>query len=592
MSETSIIRHLYIERFRGVKCLEWTPGSGLNCILGGGDVGKTTIIDAIGLLLSPSNGVVLSESDYWQRDAEAGFCIRAAISLPASSEIGHQRKFAWPWQWDGDNAIRPVRPKDGDDDIPVADEPVYRLQVCGTPELELSWEILQPNDEIDSLSVAVRRKIGLVRLGSEDRNDRDLRLVYGSALDRLLADKGLRARVGQHLSEIQLRENLSEEARKALQALDERLEKASLPHKLELGLTGSQRLSIGALTGLFASTEENVSLPFASWGAGTRRMAALQIAAATESSTRICLVDEVERGLEPYRVRKLVDALQSDGAQSFVTTHSAVAIEAAVQADLWYLDAAGEIGHLPRRKIAPLQRRDPETFLSRFSIVCEGKTEIGFVTYLLERAFDGSFRDRGIHVAYGQGNEPTLSILEAMGKAGLSFAGFADNEGKAPGRWRALKSQMNERLFRWQSGCLEENVLKLVDAARLVEVIKDRDGEREGDRLRTLADRLGCREKDLGTIESSARAQGTDLRTLIIAAATGGTEGAPAEELKQWKYGHPKKWFKSESGGRELAEKMFVLGVWPSLKDVLLPFVNAVRRAAGQDDLQDLPHER
>ena len=71
----------------------------MNVILSGGDVGKTTFLEAIALLLSPSNSMVLAEADYWQRNADAGFTIRAAISLPASSDIGQQAKFAWPWQF-------------------------------------------------------------------------------------------------------------------------------------------------------------------------------------------------------------------------------------------------------------------------------------------------------------------------------------------------------------------------------------------------------------------------------------------------------------------------------------------------------------
>ena len=67
----------------------------MNVILSGGDVGKTTFLEAIALLLSPSNSMVLAEADYWQRNADAGFTIRAAISLPASSDIGQQAKFAW-----------------------------------------------------------------------------------------------------------------------------------------------------------------------------------------------------------------------------------------------------------------------------------------------------------------------------------------------------------------------------------------------------------------------------------------------------------------------------------------------------------------
>lgn len=46
-----LIRRLTIERFRGIEGLVWHPSPGLNVLLGGGDVGKTTILEAIALLL-------------------------------------------------------------------------------------------------------------------------------------------------------------------------------------------------------------------------------------------------------------------------------------------------------------------------------------------------------------------------------------------------------------------------------------------------------------------------------------------------------------------------------------------------------------
>lgn len=590
MAEAAIIHQLKIERFRGIETLKWNPAPGMNLIIGGGDVGKTTILDAIALLLSPSNSMVLSEADYWQRNTVAEFLIRAVISLPASTEIGQQQKFSWPWEWNGSDAVPPVAPEGDSDDIPDPAQPVYCLQVRGSPDLEISWEVLQPNDEIDPLSTVVRRKIGIVRLSGDDRNDRDLRLVYGSALDRLLADKGLRARIGQRLSETDLQENLSEDARNALRKLDDALKKEALPHNLELGLTSSQGLSIGALTGLLAEQSQGVLLPLASWGAGTRRMATLQVAAATESETRITVVDEIERGLEPYRVRKLVESLQAEAGQSFVTTHSPVAICAANAAHLWYLDSTGKIGALPRTKIAKQQDRDPETFLAKLAVICEGQTEIGFVRSLLERAIDGSFRDHGIYVANGEGNDSTLSVLEAMADAGLAFAGFADNEGISSGRWSALKAKMNEHLFQWADGCLEENIIKLVDEDKLIELLKDEDGDLHGDRLRTLADRLECADKNIQTLLTAVQQERRDLRTLIVEAATGNNDRAPQGREKEWK-AHAAKWFKSTAGGRELATKMFALGVWPALKDKLLPFLNAIRTALKQAELQDVAHE-
>src|SRR3981189_1068886 len=96
-----VIRRLSIERFRGISALTWHPAPGVNVILGGGDVGKTTILEAIAVLLSPTNSMVLSDADYWQRDVESGFEIEAVMSLPGPSGISQQTKHAWPWRWDG-----------------------------------------------------------------------------------------------------------------------------------------------------------------------------------------------------------------------------------------------------------------------------------------------------------------------------------------------------------------------------------------------------------------------------------------------------------------------------------------------------------
>lgn len=587
-ADTAIIRQICIERFRGIKALKWNPAAGLNVILGGGDVGKSTILDAIALLLNPSNAAVVSESDYHCRDSNPGFLIQAVLSLPSSTEIGQQQKFIWPWEWNGAEVVVPVA-ADGDD-TPSPEIPVYRLQVRGTPDMELVWEIVQPNDEIDVLSAAVRRAIGVVRLASDDRNDRDLRLVYGSALDRLLADPGLKARIGKQISEIDLNDKLSEDAKKSLKQLDDALRAGSLPSGLELGLTSAQGISIGALIGLLAKKElhENTQakpLPLASWGSGTRRMATLQIAAATQTKTRIAVIDEVERGLEPYRVRRLLDALQSEPAQTFVTTHSAVAINAATKGNLWYLDSKGNIGELPQAKIEKQQQRDPETFLARLAIIAEGPTEVGFISYFLDKAVNGSPRDHGIRVCNGQGTPTVLELLEAMNSGGLAFGGFVDFTTANPTRWEKLKEKMGDLLFRWQVASTEEAIISRVDESKLTELIKDTDGQYDPERCKTLADRLNITDT---SVEAIAAEAGKELRAVIIAAASGNSDDARDEQTKKiWKK-HGKQWFKSEDGGRELAQKAEALGLWPHIKPPLMAFLNAVRTFAGQDQIDDL----
>lgn len=443
-----IIRQLTIERFRSIKSLDWNPESGVNVILGGGDVGKTTILDAIGLLLSPTNPSVVPDTDYHARIEDDGFVIEAVMSLPADSGISDLVKPAWPWDWNGKEAMLPAI---GDDSAAAHNCPVYRFRVTGTPDLELLYEIVQPDGETDTFPVALRRQIGLVRLSGDDRNDRDLRFVQGSALDRLLSDKSLRSRLANKLAETEVREGLSESAAEVLQKLDEAFEKKALPHGLDLAITGGPGLSIMALIGLTAE-QGGVSLPLSSWGAGTRRLAALAIAEQNQRAFPITLVDEMERGLEPYRQRALVGKLQSNNCQTFVTTHSAAALGAATQAAIWYVDHNGVVGRLDSTKISKHQIQDPEAFLSRLAIVAEGATEVGFVTVLLERALASPLQDHGLYVSDGTGHETTLELLEALSNGGVRFAGFADDENKYPERWAVLKGKLNNLLFRWASG--------------------------------------------------------------------------------------------------------------------------------------------
>jgi putative ATP-dependent endonuclease of OLD family len=291
------IRRLSIERFRGIAALTWRPAAGVNLVLGGGDVGKTTILEAVSLLLSPTNAGVLSDTDYHARDVTAEFVIEAVMSLPDEPAISDQLRAAWPWVWNGTDAVVPSL--DGDGAQPG--EPVYRFRVRGTAQLELTFEVVQPDGNADPFSVALRRAIGLVRLGGDDR-DRDLRLVQGSALDRLVSDSALRARIAADLADTDIEERLLPAGKAALNSLDDAFEEDGLPDLLGLSIVGGPGPSIASLIGLTAGKGDDFSLPLTTWGAGTRRLAALTIAAHNRDQAPITIVDELERGLEPVNV--------------------------------------------------------------------------------------------------------------------------------------------------------------------------------------------------------------------------------------------------------------------------------------------------
>lgn len=562
--------------------MTWHPAAGMNIILGGGNVGKTTLLDAIALLLHPTNSYALADADYWNRSVEDEFCIEAVIFLPEEIGISKQTAFPWPWEWDSDSkdAVLPMAEGEGG-----ARDPVYKIRVRGTADLELLHEVVQPDGSTVPFSTAFRRNIGIVRLSGDDRSDRDLRLIQGGVLDRLLADKTLRAKLGRKVALDSAEDELTGEAQGRLVTLNTTFAERALPNMLGLGFVGGSGLSINALVGLTAG-KNGVRLPLTCWGAGTRRLAALAIADTLQGKAPITLVDELERGLEPYRQRRLVYSLQRKNTQILVTTHSAAVISAAAGAALWYLDAKGTIGSLPSEKVDGHQARDPEAFLARLAIVAEGATEVGFIQILLEQLVGALWEDEGIRVTDGGGNDAVLKLLEALSAGGLCFAGFADHEAANPnpGRWKKVKDKLGPLLLRWEKGCLEENILPLFKPETHMKLIGDPDGDLTGVRLRTLADRLEIKDN---TFEAVFAAAGDDLIIVIIEAATGYVPDSlkTNKSISSVYKAHAKQWFKSLDGGRELGQKLFDLNVWSDARCKLLPFVNAIREVLSMSSL-------
>ena len=95
----------------------------------------------------------------------------------------------------------------------------------------------------------------------------------------------------------------------------------------------------------------------------------------------------------------------------------------------------------------------------------------------------------------GEGDTNTLQLLEALAMTGLKVGGFADNDGTSPTKWSRVEEQLGKLLFRWSSGCLEENVIRLCPTDLVEELIRDPNDELTGERLRTLARRLSLTKK-------------------------------------------------------------------------------------------------
>ena len=72
------IRHLRVENFRGTAALEWKPGAAFCCLIGPGDAGKSTVLDAIEAALS-ARWLLFGEHDFHRGDTSKAIFIGSSL---------------------------------------------------------------------------------------------------------------------------------------------------------------------------------------------------------------------------------------------------------------------------------------------------------------------------------------------------------------------------------------------------------------------------------------------------------------------------------------------------------------------------------
>jgi hypothetical protein len=147
-----------------------------------------------------------------------------------------------------------------------------------------------------------------------------------------------------------------------------------------------QRQSVGS--GALSLHEDNV--PLRNKGSGSKRLIGTAMQIKLHGGKNVSLIDEIEMGLEPHRIRGLIYKLRNSPQQVFATTHSPVVIrELDVAAHELYVckrDAAGAITVQSLGTVPDIQgpvRSNAEAFLGSRIVACEGATEIGCL-----RAYD------------------------------------------------------------------------------------------------------------------------------------------------------------------------------------------------------------
>ena len=372
---------LEISRFRGIEELRWVVQRPYACLVGPGDSCKSTVLDAIELVLSPRYSVSFDDADFFNLDVSQPLEITASITDPPE-ELLSDAKFGL--QIRGWNETTGLVDEPGESDRKVLS---IRLRVDRS--LEPAWVVINDrNGEGTPISAFDREKFGAARLGTYV--ERQLRWGRGSVLTKFGTASG------------DLLSALAEASRAARDSvtpdqLSGLKEACRRVQEVAKGFGIAPKSGMGFRPGLDVDASLSASgslalcdgeVPVRRAGLGTKNLIALALQREVCKQGGITLVDEVESGLEPHRIGRLLRALRSAAinGQVLLTTHSSVAVEGLDAEDICVV--RNDRGNVTVRQTpAELQdvvRSCSLALLARNVIVCEGRTEWGFVSALDE----------------------------------------------------------------------------------------------------------------------------------------------------------------------------------------------------------------
>lgn len=431
------VRQIKVTHFRGIEFLNWKPGSSFCCLIGPGDSGKSTVLDAVEAALS-SRWFAFTEPDFLACDTTRSIIIEATVGELSKALKSDERLGLYVRGWTSSGELRDEPEED--------DEPVLTVRLTVEASMEPVWELICDRvDDPRTLSNRDRALFGLVRLTGEDA--RHLAWGQGSVLSRLtgdtheastrLAKAYMAARENAKLDEIESLTNVAKKAEGFAKGLGAYVEGSYEPG-LELGRSG-------LTSGSIALHDDGIPLRLA--GLGTRRLATLAIQKSAISEGAIVLVDEIEHGLEPHRIIGAIAQLKTDQYESvgsgrpvgqvLMTSHSDVAIGEAGQEHLRVvkMQRPGRQGAVlapsSPDSINALMRFTPRAFFARRILVTEGNTEIGMLLgirkYWPTKHAGKPIEQLGVAIADGNGSQAPAMAL-ALHELGYETAIFRDSD--------------------------------------------------------------------------------------------------------------------------------------------------------------------
>ncbi len=377
------IRKVEISNFRCIKSFTWYPSPGLNCLIGPGDSGKSTVLEAIDLCLGARRTVPFNDADFHDLDVDNPISIILTLGELADSLKSLDAYGLFLRGFDAETGTV--------EDEPEKDlETVLSLALMVANDLEPIWTLISDRATADGtsrgLSWADRVRLAPTVIGNMAGHNLGWR--RGSVLNRLTDEKA-DASAALVAAARHARTTFGDDAEPELaEALG--IVKAAA-NELGINVGNKVRALLDAHSVTFSggsiSLHNEAGVPLHGLGIGSTRLliAGLQRKAADQSS--ILLVDELEHGLEPHRIIRFLGSIGAKDTtsplQAFMTTHSPVAVRELSGAQLYILrdDGAKHSAKLVGGEdaIQGTIRVFPDAFLATSVLVCEGASEVGLI---------------------------------------------------------------------------------------------------------------------------------------------------------------------------------------------------------------------
>lgn len=569
------IRKIDIRNFRGIKNLSWTPSPGFNCLIGPGDSGKTSLLDAIDLCLGARRIVAFTDADFHNVDVSQPISI---IVVLGALEDALKSIDAY-----GDFLRGYNRAKSELEDEPGSGlETTLCLRLTVAQDLEPVWSLESSRAAAKglerNLKWADRERMSPLRLGVG--GDSHLAWRRGSLLNKLSDEKPDTSGVLSAAAR-DARTTFGDKAKDQLKDAIEIVNATAKGLGIPVGSTVTAMLDIHSVAfgAGSISLHDETGIPLRGMGTGSKRLLTAGLHKEASKSKSIALIDEIETGLEPHRIVRFLKSLGSKDTeptmQVFATSHSPIALQELSFKQVFIVrqdNAAGQTLILPASAdVQGALRATSSSFLARSVLVCEGKTEIGFVRgidlFRVEVGDKESVDAAGVSLLDCDGGSETRPFERAAAFQALGYrvAIFIDNDRPIPEAEAKAFVQNGGQLFHWAKGQSIEDaiicsatgsvILKILEAANWLnpddpELLDSRIKSASGGKL-DLEAAKSLADLDCLSLEQKA----------WIAKAAGGKKG----------------WFKDIGRMESLAREV----IGPHFKEFDTPFKTVVQSIIG-----------